>query len=413
MSCEYSKYINMLLDGTLDEKKKDELKDHSIQCRECSERINKINQIDNLVKDALVNYPFNSNKLEIMDKVKKEKNRTLFWKNIYYFRKPICALAAVVIIGLSFTYIKPILNTVIFRVQSVSESKVDISSGRFPIKVDNIQNIFMPGEDYMHGCVINMPCMAPGESAALWDNMYKQTVEYDIKPWVEYINSYTKLCKSTQSEINSIGYKEISPVTLTTKNGEYIHLYPMIKNTEIKQTVQGKLTVKIPYMDRYIIGFESQGGIKYYTVFSKSPLVHRPSGKQTGGLYDICLLNKVDSEGNISEGFLHGTDLLKNNDKMIISGIFSKGDSADVYIKDGSLCSACKVPSGYETTPTEIYKIAHIDSIEGEWSLEKSISYSMSTNDGKQFTLGNKIYYYEIDEPTSGGGGLLADLTKR
>jgi predicted transcriptional regulator len=426
MNCQYSKYIDMLLDGSLNEKKTDELKKHSTQCMECSQRLNKIKQIDNLIKHELTTYPFNSSKSEIMEKVQLKQKKTLFRAGLYYSKKPIYALASIFIIVLLVTLNKPRISSLIFAIQSISDTKMDEFDLKFPINNEDIKSIYMPGEDYTINNERDWGPKLPlimandpkSEEAAkkILDEAAKKRAAY-LNEWVAYINSYTKLRRSTQSEINLIGYKDRTPVTLSQKDGGYIHLYPMIEKTEVKETIQGKLTVKTPYLDRYIISYESQSGssksLKYYTVFSKSPLVQQTGATQKN-IYQTFSINKIDSEGRISKEFEEG-DLMKNGDRMIISGISAIGDSVDVYIKDGS--DILNTPDPIKDGPsTEIYKIAHIDSIDGEWSLEKTISYSMKTYDGQQFNLGNKLYYSEIDyynaEGRSAGGRMLVDLTK-
>jgi hypothetical protein len=428
MTCQYSKYIDNLLSGELDENKIIELRNHSNWCDECANRLKTIGQIDNLMKDVLIDYSFISNKKEILEKIKMEKKKKSYFIKLYYYRKPIYIASSIIFFVFSINYIKPILNNLIYIKQSVSNNMESINKLKLPINVENIKAITMPGEEYnpYFEPWFGMPRITKGDPESetrareRLDILAKEKASY-ITQWVSFINSYTNLRKSSQDEINSIGYKYRTPTTLILTNGDFIHLYPVIEKVEFKDTLQGKLTIKIPYMDRYIIAYEKNDGsgsnINYYTLFSKSPLIYqlKPSGEN---IFKRFSIDKVNSDGTVSKEFSNGTtDLLKNNDKMIISGISYGSDVIEIYIKDGSDITDTPDPVK-QSSSSVLYMIAKIESIVGEWSIEKTISKNMKTYDGKEFLLDDKLYYSQVDYKDANGQRLgassrgLADLSK-
>lgn len=116
MICKYEKYIDILLDGKLSDTKTEELMMHSKYCDQCSSRLQEINDMDNLIKLELNNYEVTSSKNEIMERVKKSKNKVNVISGLYNIRKYACALAGIIILVIGIQHFKPYLYDVSHKI---------------------------------------------------------------------------------------------------------------------------------------------------------------------------------------------------------------------------------------------------------------------------------------------------------
>ncbi|OBR95111.1 hypothetical protein CLRAG_09490 [Clostridium ragsdalei P11] len=249
---------------------------------------------------------------------------------------------------------------------------------------------------------LNFPIKAENvDFVTLADNNFTQVISNGMEPpkrddarineVVSMVNTSTKIMESTEDEVKSIGFKKFIPLTLAMKNTKsYIHIWPLIKETNITNTLQGKETIKVPFTDRYIMAFDNSGDIngnlKYYTVYSKTLpqyLLQQINKPVYPGNY-FTITKTVSNGGTTeSENILEDNVKIKNGDNLIFSGIGCSNGDIDVYITD--------------QTENERYHILNISSFLGEWSIEKTISNKMKTYDGKDFTLDKKVYHLEID----------------
>ncbi|WPC40187.1 Ig-like domain-containing protein [Clostridium sp. JS66] len=261
----------------------------------------------------------------------------------------------------------------------------------FPIKAENIDFVTLADNNFTQ--IISNGWEPPKRDDAR------------INEVVSMINTSTKIMESTEDEVKSIGFKKFIPLTLAMKNTKsYIHIWPLIKEINTTNTLQGKETIKVPFTDRYIMAVDNNGDIngnlKYYTVYSKVlPEYLLQQINEPSYIENYFTITKTVSNGGTAESqnILEDNVKIKNGDNLIFSGIGCSNGDIDVYITD--------------QTGNERYHILNISSFLGEWSIEKTISNKMKTCDGKDFTLDKKAYYLEMD-CTNGYkfGGQIIDL---
>ncbi|AKN29885.1 hypothetical protein Ccar_03120 [Clostridium carboxidivorans P7] len=250
---------------------------------------------------------------------------------------------------------------------------------------------------------LNFPIKAENvDFVTLADNNFTQVISNGMEPLerddarinevVSMVNTSTKIMESTEDEVKSIGFKKFIPLTLAMKNlKRYVHIWPLIKETNTTNTFQGKETIKVPFTDRYIMAFDNSGDIKgnlkYYTVYSKvlSEYLLQQINEVPSYIGNYFTITKTASNGGTtqSENVLKDNVEIKNGDNLIFSGIGCSNGDIDVYITD--------------QTGNERYHILNVSPFLGEWSVEKTISNKMKTYDGKDLTLDKKVYYLEID----------------
>ena len=110
MSCDYQKFIDKLLDGNLNDDKLTQLKEHALECKECSDKLAKIELTDKIIESHLLNVPYVSNKDNIMQKIGTNESRIRILSVLYKSRKVICAAAAIIVIVASIQLIKPFIK---------------------------------------------------------------------------------------------------------------------------------------------------------------------------------------------------------------------------------------------------------------------------------------------------------------
>lgn len=131
----------------------------------------------------------------------------------------------------------------------------------------------------------NFPIKAENvDFVTLADNNFTQVISNGMEPpkrddvrineVVSMVNTSTKIMESTEDEVKSIGFKKFIPLTLAMKNVKrYVHIWPLIKETNTTNTFQGKETTKVPFTDRYIMAFDNSGDIngnfKYKLIFRR------------------------------------------------------------------------------------------------------------------------------------------------
>lgn len=110
MNCDYQKLMDKFLDGNLNDDKLKELKEHSLECKSCSDKLMQIELADKIIKNDLLNVPYISSKNSIMEKINKNEFKLRTLSVLYKFRKDICAAAAILVIVASIQFIKPYVN---------------------------------------------------------------------------------------------------------------------------------------------------------------------------------------------------------------------------------------------------------------------------------------------------------------
>lgn len=273
------------------------------------------------------------------------------------------------------------------KILKESATKEFIVSGDEKVKENENLNFPIKAED------VDFVTLADNDFTEIISNGWEPPKRQDeiISKVVSMVDSYTQIRESTKDEIKLIGFKKFIPLTLAMKNVKgYIHIWPLIGEVKTTNTSQGKETIKMPFMDRYVVAFDNNGDIngnlKYYTVYSKAfpeylfQQINEPS--YIGNYFTI---NKTVSNGGAGEiqNVLEDNVKIKNGDNLIFSGIGCSDGDIDVYITN--------------QTGNERYHILKISPFLGEWSVEKTISNKMKTYDGKDFTLDKKAYYLEID----------------
>lgn len=190
MGCDYQKFIDKLLDGNLNDDKLTQLKEHALQCKECSDKLIQIELTDKIVKNNLLNVPYVSNKDIIMQKIGMNESKMHILSVLYKSRKIILATAAIIVIAVSIQLIKPFIN---FRSPSTHNntaatvntdkhktnnnvadnnnqkkySAIDISKLKFNLPSNwSIQNITNDSADFYENGVEN------GGSIIIYDNYY-------------------------------------------------------------------------------------------------------------------------------------------------------------------------------------------------------------------------------------------------
>lgn len=110
MSCKYERLINDMLNGKIQEYQKDELYEHAKDCNICSSELREIEFAEDFIKNSLLDYPFTSNKEQIINKVKSRKSKFHIKPVLYKCRKFNYAVAIMLILVISITVFKPIYN---------------------------------------------------------------------------------------------------------------------------------------------------------------------------------------------------------------------------------------------------------------------------------------------------------------
>lgn len=110
MDCEYSKYINDLLEGRIKEKKEIELLEHAKHCNQCAQKLKEIKDLDVMMAKALENYSFVSSKEKILSRVKEKRRAAKVISKLYNFRKLVYSICIVFAFVFSFQLLKPILK---------------------------------------------------------------------------------------------------------------------------------------------------------------------------------------------------------------------------------------------------------------------------------------------------------------
>lgn len=112
MVCKYEKFIDKLLIGKLSEDNLIQLKEHAIDCEDCSNKLKQIEVTDVIIKNELSNFPYTSNKNEIMDAINHRKFNIHIQSLLYKSRKYVYGIAAILAIVVSIHIVKPFINVV-------------------------------------------------------------------------------------------------------------------------------------------------------------------------------------------------------------------------------------------------------------------------------------------------------------
>lgn len=110
MSCDYKKYINLLLDGKISNTDLEELECHAKTCKECTEKLKMIKLTDDFIKKEFDRVPFTSKKSQTIENIKSKKNNKLL-PILYKSRKFICGAAAIFILILAIHLLVPYVNS--------------------------------------------------------------------------------------------------------------------------------------------------------------------------------------------------------------------------------------------------------------------------------------------------------------
>lgn len=272
--------------------------------------------------------------------------------------------------------------------QKISEANTNM---HFQIKADDISIITWSNNDF---------------TDILFHGMYSpKRDDKKINELVSVLNNYTKITKSTEDEIKSIGFKKYIPLTLILKNNKgYIHIWPLINEVRTVNTDQGQEITKLPYTDRYIVALENDGNltnnITYYTIYSQivpTYLLNQISIATPPGASNYFTVLKSENGGGKNENVLKDNVKIKDGDTITFSGIGCSEGDINVYITDGGV---------------EKYQLLKISPFLGEWSIERTISNKMKDYQGKNFILKKKFYYLEVQMSNSYNfGAKIFDLS--
>lgn len=110
MGCQYEKYIDNMLNGKLSEDKEMELLKHAESCAECSLKLKKIEDIDNVIKEAVTYSTYKDFKNKTLQAVEDNKGFTGFRAFLYKTRIYIYAFAVILLIAVSMYYANLLMN---------------------------------------------------------------------------------------------------------------------------------------------------------------------------------------------------------------------------------------------------------------------------------------------------------------
>lgn len=133
MSCEYKNYMKNLLDGNLSENKIKEIYEHAKECTECSIVLKSIDQIDKLMINESVKYPYKSNKDKIMLTAPTKNNKYSILSKIYKLRSGVYLVPISLVLVASIYFYKPILN----NLRSFNNTNNSATSVQTNIKITN------------------------------------------------------------------------------------------------------------------------------------------------------------------------------------------------------------------------------------------------------------------------------------
>jgi len=118
MNCKYEGYIDGLINGNLSEKKEKALREHAKECSECAGRLKEIDNIENIIRDQLEQFPYISSKAKIMEKARREKSKVVIKSKLYSWRKYACAAAAIFILIISVQVFRPFMDNLKSNIKS-------------------------------------------------------------------------------------------------------------------------------------------------------------------------------------------------------------------------------------------------------------------------------------------------------
>lgn len=109
MYCEYEKVIDKLVEGNLSEVEERKLIEHAKVCSNCHQKLDLLKLKDTIVESHLDNFSFNSNKVHIIENIKRNKNKVSLKFTLHRHKSYAFVLGCLILFIISFSIVKPFL----------------------------------------------------------------------------------------------------------------------------------------------------------------------------------------------------------------------------------------------------------------------------------------------------------------
>ena len=196
MNCKYEGYIDGLINGNLSEKKEKALREHAKGCSECAGRLKEIDNIENIIRDQLEQFPYRSSKAKIMEKARREKSKVVIKSKLYSWRKYACAAAAIFILFISVQVFRPFMDNLKSNIKSTKTDNPKIADQKQSFEIYLVKRSDADTNGYQDGEVRDINHYELAEKPIITD---KDIVRYH---WNNHEIEFTKEFIEKQYTLN-------------------------------------------------------------------------------------------------------------------------------------------------------------------------------------------------------------------
>lgn len=183
-----------------------------------------------------------------------------------------------------------------------------------------------------------------------------------IKKIADLVNTSLNYRKSTEDDLLFLHTKHGYPVDIVIrmKDGSEFSLKPAMKLTT-RKVDNGTETSGTTYKDRFILSYNKNSNMEYYTVFSNEVAEY--------------LINTSNSDFPRVDGFSITPEKFKLGDKVVVAGDGCTENEVNIYLTNGN------------DTDKEEYIIGKVKPIFGVWKWEGIVDKKIKTYDGKDISF--------------------------